>query len=100
MNERNPMETFLMDKMHSQEEEEISHPDIYGIDLEGPIPELQNEDSLVIPETNVTITQEETELLQYLVNPLTESDNYGIELYESRCFPSRNLVYFVQLCVL
>ena len=46
MNERNPMETF---KMHSQEEEEISHPDIYGIDLEGPIPELQNEDSVVIP---------------------------------------------------
>ena len=44
MNERNPMETF---KMHSQEEEEISHPDIYGIDLEGPIPELQNEDSVV-----------------------------------------------------
>ena len=82
MNERNPMETFLMDKMHSQEEEELSHPDIYGIDLEGPIPELQNEDSVVIPETNVTITQEETELLQYLVNPLTESDNYGIELYE------------------
>ena len=36
----------------------------------------------MIPETNVTITQEETELLQYLVNPLTESDNYGIELYE------------------
>ena len=43
---------------------------------------MQNEDSVVIPETNVTITQEETELLQYLVNPLTESDNYGIELYE------------------
>ena len=83
MNECNPMETFLMDKMYSQEEEEISHPDIYGIDLEGPIPELQNEDSVVIPETNVTITQEETELLQYLVNPLTESDNYDIELYET-----------------
>ena len=55
--------------------------DIYGIDPDGPTPGLQN-DGIVIPETNVSLTQQETEVLQYLVSPLTESDNYGIELYE------------------
>ena len=65
------MEMFLTDMIHSQEEEEIPLLDVYGIDPDGPIPELANDDGVVIPETNISLTQEETEVPQYLINPLT-----------------------------
>jgi len=53
----------------------------YGIDSDGPVP--SSDDSYVdIPESTFHISDENIALLKTQINPLSMSDNYGIELYE------------------
>lgn len=50
----------------------------YGIDEAG----LNGSDEeIVLPESRVTLTTQEEECLQTSINPLVDSDNYGIEIY-------------------
>ena len=51
----------------------------YGIDEAG----LNGSDEeIVLPESRVTLTTQEEECLQTSINPLVDSDNYGIEIYQ------------------
>ena len=51
----------------------------YGVDTNGPTP---FEDSLMVPENNLHFTDEVLSRLRASVDPLAESSNHGIELYE------------------
>ena len=55
--------------------------DSYGIDEEG-LALDEDPDAVVIPENTFVLTDEQYQQLQQNVNPLIESDNHGIELYE------------------
>ncbi|KAM7428126.1 hypothetical protein ABFA07_020846 [Porites harrisoni] len=64
------------------DEEEVSS---YGIDWDGPIP---NESSpsddfelVEIPNIEVNVREEQQQQLSLLVDPLSDSDCYGIDLY-------------------
>lgn len=57
--------------------------DSYGIDIDGPVPDIQSENLVVVPECINPLTLEDQELLKQLVDPLSNSDNYGIELYDT-----------------
>lgn len=60
----------------------------YGVDEAG----LNGSDEeIVFPETRVTLTQEE-ECLLTTINPLADSDNYGIEIYEQTLELLRSIV--------
>ena len=54
--------------------------DTYGIDEEGPYVTAENT-QVIIPPINIHLTDDSLQLLQGTVNPLTESDNYGVDLF-------------------
>ena len=66
--------------------EEVS--DRYGVDEDGlPV----DYSGLEIPEGAFTLTPEQLSNLQQMVYPLSESNNYGIDLYEEALFFINNL---------
>ena len=54
---------------------------LYGIDEDGPIPssDLQQ---VVVPRNSISLDDDQFIALQDTVDPLANSNNYGIELYE------------------
>ena len=57
-----------------------SVPDDYGTEEDGVSPD--NSEGVEIPSTSIHLSDEQLQLLQDRVNPLAESDNFGVELYE------------------
>jgi len=55
--------------------------DTYGIDEQG-YPCSEIEESVPIPETSLDLIDEELASLHHTIDPLSSSDNHGIELYE------------------
>ena len=53
----------------------------YGIDVDGQTP-LPNGGSVVVPEINFQIRPDDLSQLQQTIDPLTVSDEYGMDLYE------------------
>lgn len=56
------------------------HSEDYGVEEEGLAGD--NDNAVVIPKNQFGLTEEELHQLQRLVDPLIESQNHGIELYE------------------
>lgn len=54
----------------------------YGVDEDVLSTQVAVE-TVTVPENRLNVTQENLTLLQLHVNPLTESDNFGIDLYEA-----------------
>ena len=54
----------------------------YGVDTDGPIPPDDNEGTVRVPENNLHFSDEVLSQLRASVDPLAESSNHGIELYE------------------
>ena len=54
--------------------------DTYGIDVDGPI--SSQEDSTVVPEVSIRLNSQDFATLQQMFNPLANSDDFGIDLYE------------------
>ena len=50
---------------------------LYAIDWDGPFPEFQTNNSILIPEPNVDLGQTNLDLF----NPLHDDGNHGINLY-------------------
>ena len=54
---------------------------LYGIDWDGPFPEFQTNNNVVIPELNVDIDQGNLEYIMNSFNQLQEDGNHGINLH-------------------
>ena len=52
----------------------------YGIDYDGPTVEY-TDNSVTVPETNFPLNTEQLQILSQAINPLRESDNFGIDLF-------------------
>ena len=55
--------------------------DYYGVDEEG-LPGDNDDDAVFVPDNEFSLSEELFQQLQDHVNPLAESDNYGIEFYQ------------------
>ena len=62
----------------------------YGIEEDGLTAHEDDEGGVIIPENNFALTDEHMLQLQQQVNPLAESRNHGIELYEITAFHYTN----------
>ena len=70
----------LFEVFHSLSEPELIDPNLYGVEEDGPVPDVDAEDVVIVPAVNVHIAQlEEAAILQ--IDPLYNDHNYGIELY-------------------
>lgn len=79
---RTPKQLFYTDVGPAGDDIHLTDIDSYGIDIDGPVPDIQSENLVVVPECINPLTLEDQELLEQLVDPLSNSDNYGIELYD------------------
>ena len=55
-------------------------PDFYGIEDEGTTND-SDEEGVVVPPVSLELTEEQFSLLQRTVDPLSISDEFGIDLY-------------------
>jgi hypothetical protein len=53
----------------------------YGVDDDGPIPGIDADNHVGIPQLPVLLSNQQLELLESSVRPLTEDDNHGCNLY-------------------
>ena len=54
--------------------------DEYGVDYEGPTPDITTNNNVVVPDTLVILTEQQQQLSS-TINPLTDDGNYGINHY-------------------
>ncbi len=67
--------------------QELIDPDnanfyLYGIDDDGPLPELQTRNDVQVPRSTVELSDNDYNVLVEAVNPLADDGNHGISLYE------------------
>ena len=55
--------------------------DDYGIDEEGPMPDIQTDNDVTIPDSCLNLPQCQLSYLQNHIHPLSEDGNEGINLY-------------------
>lgn len=61
----------------------------FGVDEEGPLPEFQTNNNVIIPHNDVTVNETTITFIQRSVDPLQNDGNHGINLFV-------NLVDFLQ----
>lgn len=54
---------------------------LYGIDEEGPPPEINSDNNIVVPESSIVLSDEQFRYLNQSVHPLHEDSNEGITAY-------------------
>lgn len=54
----------------------------YGIDEDGPVPSEDDNSVVQIPECSYVLRDSDFTLLQQTIDPLSYSEEYGIDLYE------------------
>ena len=64
----------------------------YGIEEEGLA--VEDEEGVPVPENRINLTDQQTTDLAQSVNPLRESDNFGIDIYEDTLHFLRNSLAF------
>jgi len=57
----------------------------YGIEYDGPSPELQTNNNVQVPINLVHLTGVQYQTLQHIANPLDNDGNHGINLYQRVC---------------
>ena len=53
----------------------------YGIDGDGPLSETSTDYTIEVPEVQISITEAQLDQLQAWIDPLSNDDNHGINLY-------------------
>lgn len=67
---------------------DIFNNDHYGIDQHRPLPEIQTNNNVIVPDINAVINETRMNIVQR-VNPLENDENHGIDIFSS-------LVHFMQ----
>ena len=62
-------------------EDQVIDPVTYGVDDNGPLPELQTNDHVVVPRSTIQLAEEQIIALLLAINPLEDDHNYGINIY-------------------
>ena len=55
--------------------------DEYGVDYEGPTPDVDTNSNVVVPGMSVLLTQQQQQQLSSTIDPLADDGNYGIKNY-------------------
>lgn len=78
---------------HSSVEELFNEdPENYGIDDEGPTPEIETQNNVIVPPINIHLSDPEMQILQLMCNPHEQDDDHGIQKYIVACGVIENLL--------
>ena len=67
--------------VHIALQDQVINPASYGIDDDGPLPELQTNNHVTIPRSSVQLTDEQSIVLLLSINPLEDDQNFGMDIY-------------------
>ncbi|XP_046853362.1 uncharacterized protein LOC124451202 [Xenia sp. Carnegie-2017] len=73
-----PMTLWQTNMIPVADESPIVNFEEYGLDSNGPVPDVDTDNYVVVPENILQLTEEQLELLCSEVNPLSDDGNYGI----------------------
>ena len=83
---QSPMALWHAGIMHSMDDAVVYKPETYGIDFESGVSEIDDDYSVVVPENQIQLTEEEMTILRRQVpDPLYDDGNSGIDLYVNVC---------------
>lgn len=55
----------------------------YGVDLALLVPDEDDEPTVVVPETNIELSEASEQILRATVNPLQQCTDFGVQLYKN-----------------
>ena len=54
----------------------------YGLDEDAPLPNVDSDNNVRVPESRIPLTEEQSEHLRATVDPVAFDDNEGINIYQ------------------
>ncbi|XP_028408223.1 uncharacterized protein LOC114530807 [Dendronephthya gigantea] len=81
MNHQTPLTLWQTDMINLSEESPLVNFEEYGIDYDGPVPDIVTDNKIVVPNSEVVLTEEELLHLESTVNPLDNDGNNGIDYF-------------------
>ena len=75
-----PLELWQTHMLSVVDDSPLLNFDEYGVDYEGPTPDITTNNNVVVPDTLVILTEQQQQLSS-TINPLTDDGNYGINHY-------------------
>ena len=61
------------------DESPLVNVESYGIDYEGPAPEVVTENNIIVPNCEVELNEKQFQFLENEVQPLADDENNGVE---------------------
>ena len=83
---QSPMALWHAGIMQSMDDTVLYEPESYGIDFESSVSEIDDDCSVVVPENQIQLSeQEKSDLRSHVPDPLYDDGNSGIDLYIKVC---------------
>eukprot|EP00112_Aurelia_sp_Birch-Aquarium-sp1_P014265 Seg3069.2 transcript_id=Seg3069.2/GoldUCD/mRNA.D3Y31 product="hypothetical protein" protein_id=Seg3069.2/GoldUCD/D3Y31 len=76
---------FREDSNTVQDLLDVTHVEMnaYGIDNDGPMPQLQTRNDVQVPDLSINLSDQELAHLLDTVNPVENDNNFGVTVYEN-----------------
>lgn len=78
-----PLALWNMSLLQTSDAAEVLDIESYGIDQDGPIPDIITDNNVVVPELELKLTESENQQLKENVDPLSDDGNSGINHFLS-----------------
>ncbi|PFX18913.1 hypothetical protein AWC38_SpisGene16700 [Stylophora pistillata] len=78
-----PLALWNMSLLQTSDAAEVLDIESYGIDQDGPIPDIITDNNVVVPELELELTESENQQLKENVDPLSDDGNSGINHFLS-----------------
>ena len=79
MNHQTPLMLWQTNMINISEESPLVNFDEYGVDYDGPVPDIVTNNNVLVPNSEIELTDEQLFYLESTVNPLDDDGNYGID---------------------
>lgn len=73
-----PLALWQTSLLAASNEPTVLDIDSYGIDFDGPLPEVVTDNNVEVPESAVQLTHEQLHNLEQMVNPISDDGNNGV----------------------
>ena len=78
-NHQTPLTMWQTNMITMSDESPLVNAESYGIDYEGPAPEVVTENNIIVPNCEVELNEEQFQFLENEIQPLADDGNNGVE---------------------
>lgn len=74
-----PLSLWQTNMITASDESPLVNIDAYGIDYDGPVPDVNTDNNVVVPNSEVELSDEQFQYLKNHIDPLADDGDNGIE---------------------